>query len=93
MIATSPICSIPIRYMPFGEEKNEPISKKGKTMAATTQNAYFIVKNQKGEEYLCPLNAVKDARAVTNDELDDCVEKEVAEIHGVRLGAAKRRLH
>jgi hypothetical protein len=48
-------------------------------MATTTKNVYFIVENQQGEQYLCPLNAVKDANAVTHDEFDDCVEKDVTE--------------
>jgi hypothetical protein len=43
------------------------------------ENTYFIVKDQNGDDYLCPLNSVKERSAVTDDELDDCVEKDIVE--------------
>ena len=48
-------------------------------MATMIENTYFIVKDQNGDDYLCPLNSVKDRNAVTDDELDECVEKDIVE--------------
>lgn len=48
-------------------------------MATMIENTYFIVKDQNGDDYLCPLNSVKERSAVTDDELDDCVEKDIVE--------------
>jgi len=48
-------------------------------MITINKNTYFIVKDKYGNDYLCPLNAVKDRDAVSDQELDECVEKDVAE--------------
>jgi len=41
-------------------------------------NTYFIVKNKHGEDYLCPLDRIRDRHALTDEEFDECVEKDVA---------------
>jgi hypothetical protein len=48
-------------------------------MAMINKNTYFIVKAKNGNNYLCPLNAVKDRDTVSDQELDECVEKDVTE--------------
>lgn len=48
-------------------------------MATITKNTYFIVKDQHGDDYLCPLNSVKDRSAATDEELDSCVGKDIVE--------------
>ncbi len=48
-------------------------------MATMIENTYFILKDHNGNDYLCPLNSVNDRNAVTDDEIDDCVEKDIVE--------------
>lgn len=48
-------------------------------MATTKNNAYFLVRDKEGEEFLCPLETVKKRDAVTDGEMNDCVEKSVVE--------------
>jgi hypothetical protein len=46
-------------------------------MATINKNTYINVKDQTGNDYLCPMNAVKDRNAITDQEFDECVEKDV----------------
>lgn len=48
-------------------------------MTKTKENAYFIVTDRNGDDFLCPLNAVKNRREVLGRELEECVEKDVVE--------------
>ena len=48
-------------------------------MAATKDETYFVVKDKNGDKYLCPLNSVKDRDQITEDEMDDCVERDIVE--------------
>ena len=48
-------------------------------MATKNKNTYFIVKGKHGNDYLCPLNAVKVRDAVSDQELDKCIEKDVVD--------------
>ena len=48
-------------------------------MAMINNNTYFVVKSKNNDYYLCPLKSVRDKNAVTDDELDHCVEKDVVE--------------
>jgi hypothetical protein len=48
-------------------------------MARIIDKTYFIVKDQHGTDYLCPLNAVNDRNAVSDQEFAECVEKDVVE--------------
>jgi len=52
---------------------------KGKKMAATTNKKYFLVRGEHGDDYLCPLNSVRKKDAITDDELESCVERDIVE--------------
>ena len=47
-------------------------------MSNTDNPAYFVVKDKTGSDYLCPLATVKNRKALTDRELDECVERDVA---------------
>jgi hypothetical protein len=55
------------------------IGKKGNTMAAIGNETYFVVKDKDGAEYLCPLNSVSDRNAIDNDDMNNCVERDIVE--------------
>jgi hypothetical protein len=38
---------------------------------------FFKVKDSAGNEWLCPLDALKHVQEATQEELDDCVELDV----------------
>jgi alkaline phosphatase len=38
------------------------------------KNVYVRVKDGVGNEYLCPLEALKDTKEATEEELDNCVD-------------------
>jgi hypothetical protein len=38
---------------------------------------FFKVKESAGNEWLCPLDALKNVKEATREELDDCVEPDV----------------
>jgi hypothetical protein len=40
-------------------------------------NAFFKAKDNAGNEWLCPLDALKNVKEATPEELDDCVEPDV----------------
>ena len=46
-------------------------------MEKTQTNDYFVVKDAENIDYLCPVDAVKNRAAVTDQELEECVEKDV----------------
>jgi len=48
-------------------------------MAANTNETYFVVRNEDGETYLCPIISVRNRDAVTDDEMENCVEKDIVE--------------
>ena len=48
-------------------------------MSGENENKYFMVKDKYGEHYLCPLGLVREKGFITDNDLDHCVEKEVAE--------------
>ena len=52
---------------------------KGKKMAPKNKNTYFIFEDKDGNDLLCPLDGVKNRDAVTDEEFDECFEKDVAE--------------
>ena len=55
------------------------IGKKGNTMAAIGNATYFVVKDKDGAEYLCPLESLRDRSSIGDDEVSNCVEKDVVE--------------
>jgi hypothetical protein len=46
--------------------------------AAARGKKFVKVKDRSGNEWLCPLDALKKAKDATQEELDDCVELDVA---------------
>ena len=48
-------------------------------MAISKDESYFVVKDKDGDEYLCPLSHVGNRHAITEDEMDDCVERDIVE--------------
>jgi len=41
------------------------------------KDVWVRVKDDAGNEFICPLNALKDRRSATNEELDNCVDDAV----------------
>jgi hypothetical protein len=52
---------------------------KGSAMKTNTNDIYLTVKDPLGNDYLCPLEAVSDSSSVSDEEFDECVEKDVVE--------------
>jgi hypothetical protein len=50
-------------------------------MSAPTQSRpkYVKVKDSSGNEWLCPLDAMKNAKDATQEDLDECVELDVVQ--------------
>ena len=48
-------------------------------MATINKNTFFSVKDKHGNDYLCPLNALKGRDAGSDQAFDECVEKDVVE--------------
>ena len=48
-------------------------------MAKSNEHVYFVVMDEHGEDMLCPVNQVKDRDSVTEKELLNCFERDVAE--------------
>jgi hypothetical protein len=44
---------------------------------ASRGKRFFKVKDSTGSEWLCPLDALKNFKEATQEELDDCVEPDV----------------
>ncbi len=43
----------------------------------TIENVYVKVKDMAGNEFVCPLNELRDARKISEAELEDCFEGDV----------------
>ena len=41
---------------------------------AGKDNVYVRVKDRSGNEFLCPLDALKDVKDATDEELENCVD-------------------
>ena len=46
-------------------------------MAKINNNTYVKLIDKNGRDYLCPIDDVKSRDAVSDQELDDCVENDV----------------
>jgi len=46
-------------------------------MRTHDDSKYISVKDERGEDYFCPMARVKDRTAVSEKELRECVEKDV----------------
>jgi hypothetical protein len=58
--------------MLFGEERSVKMTK-------TDDSVYFVAKDEHGDDLLCPINAVKNRDSLTDEEMLNCFEKDVAE--------------
>ncbi len=43
----------------------------------SNDNVFVKVKDMAGNEFVCPLNTLRDAKSVSTSELDDCFEGDV----------------
>ena len=43
----------------------------------TNENVYVKMKDMAGNEFVCPLNGLRDARKISEAELEDCFEGDV----------------
>lgn len=48
-------------------------------MDTINSEEYFVVRDKHGDDYLCPINAVKDRDEITEDEMNYCIEKDIVE--------------
>ena len=48
-------------------------------MSKSSDDVYFVLMDEQGDELLCPLNHVRNRSAVTEKERLNCFEKDVAE--------------
>jgi hypothetical protein len=46
-------------------------------MSKDDEKKFVLVKDSKGEKFLCPINAGQDLSSIRIDEEDDCVEDDV----------------
>jgi len=46
-------------------------------MSKDDEKRFVLVKDSKGEKFLCPIDAGQDPSSIRIDEEDDCVEDEV----------------
>ena len=53
--------------------------KRNMTMANSNDDVYIVVTDKRGEELLCPVDRVRNRSALTENELLNCFEKDVAE--------------
>lgn len=44
---------------------------------ATNENIYVKVKDMAGNEFVCPLNELRDASKISDTELENCFEGDV----------------
>ena len=49
------------------------------------KEVWVRVKDEAGNEFICPIDALKDREAATNEELDDCVDNAVTERYAGNL--------
>ena len=49
----------------------------GKMAEKEKKDVWVRVKDDAGNEFICPLNALKDRRSATDEELDNCVDDAV----------------
>ena len=48
-------------------------------MKTIDNETYFLARDKTGAEYLCPLKSVKNRHALTEREMDNCVERDIVE--------------
>jgi hypothetical protein len=50
----------------------------GKMTEQEKKDVWVKVKDDAGNEFICPIDALKDRNSVTDEELENCVEDAVA---------------
>jgi len=58
----------------------------------TPNDMFGKYKDETGEDYLCPINAVSDDYIVSEGEVDNCVETSTAERYSGNLRIANRKI-
>jgi hypothetical protein len=61
-----------------------PMAKRGK------KHVYVRVKDEAGNAFLCPIDALKDIKKATEEELENCVDNAVAERYGGEIEVADK---
>jgi|GEM_PF-2263690 len=46
-------------------------------MKNTDKATHFPIRDENGTDYLCPIDAVENQNAITDQEFDECVEEDV----------------
>jgi hypothetical protein len=54
----------------------------------TKKQVYVRVKDGAGNQFLCPIDALKDVRKATEEELENCVDNAVAERYAGEIKVA-----
>lgn len=54
------------------------------------KKVYVRVQDGAGNQFLCPLEALKDIRRATDEELENCVDDAVAERYGGEIELANK---
>jgi len=61
-----------------------PMAKRG------NKKVYVRVKDEAGNAFLCPIDALKDVKKATEEELENCVDNAVAERYGGEIEVADK---
>jgi hypothetical protein len=59
------------------------------TESAARGKRFVKVKDSSGNEWLCPLDAMKNVKDATQEELDDCVELDVVTRYAGEIDAER----
>jgi hypothetical protein len=51
------------------------------------KDVWVRVKDEAGNEFICPIDALKDREAATTEELDECVDNAVTERYAGNLNS------
>jgi len=51
------------------------------------KDVWVRVKDEAGNEFICPIGALKDREAATTEELDECVDNAVTERYAGNLNS------
>jgi hypothetical protein len=54
------------------------------------KQVYICVKDGAGSAFLCPIDALKDVRKATDEELENCVDDAVAERYAGEIMVAEK---
>jgi hypothetical protein len=78
------------------EEKGLILLRIGTNVARFTmvvqveKQVYVRVKDGAGNQFLCPIDALKDVREATDEELENCVDNAVAERYAGEIKVADK---